>query len=113
MFSHEKFEAYQLSLEYWESALKLLNEIPSGNSVIRDQLERAASSIALNLAEGCGRVSTDDRKKFYTIARGSAMECAALADLITRLEPMLSDKAALSKKKLLSIVRILSTIILK
>jgi hypothetical protein len=38
MFSHEKFQAYQLSVEYWEEALKLIKNIPSGNSIMKDQL---------------------------------------------------------------------------
>ena len=113
MFDHEKFEAYQLAITYWESALSLLDKIPSGNSVIRDQLKRASSSIALNIAEGSGRNKPDDRKRFYTIARGSAMECAAISDLIMRIEPKLTKETVQSKKTLHSIVCILSKIILK
>jgi four helix bundle protein len=82
MFDHEKFEPYILSIYYWESSLRLLATLESGNFIIRDQLKRAASSISLNIAEGCGRSKTEDRKRFYSIARGSAMECAAISDLI-------------------------------
>jgi len=64
MFDHEKFEAYQLSITYWESALRLLDKIRSGNSAIRDQLKRASSSIPLNIAQGSGRNKVDDRKHF-------------------------------------------------
>ena len=113
MFDHEKFEAYQLSIQYWESALRLLENIPAGNSAIKDQLNRAASSIPLNLAEGCGRIQTEDRKRFHSIASGSATECAAICDRIVRIKPELTHEAAQSKKILLSIVCILSKIILK
>ena len=113
MFDHEKFEAYQLAIAYWESALHLLEKIPAGNSAIRDQLKRAASSISLNIAEGCGRTQIEDRKRFYSIARGSAMECAAISDLLARIKPELTEETAKSKKILFSIVCILSTIILK
>ena len=113
MFDHEKFEAYQLAIIYWESALRLLEKIPSGNSAIKDQLKLASSSISLNIAEGYGRYSRGGRKRFYTIARGSAMECAAISDLIVRIQPKLIDEVSQLKKTLHSIVSILSKIILK
>lgn len=113
MFNHEKFQAYKLSVEYWEIALNIIAKIPTGNSILKDQLKRAASSISCNIAEGCGRIEERDRKRFFAIARGSAMECAAIADLIIRLEPKLSTKIEFAKNKLLSIVKILSVVILK
>ena len=68
MFSHEKFQAYQLSIEYWEVALKLLPQISRANSALKDQLKRAASSSSLNIAEGCGRFEEKDRKRFFAMA---------------------------------------------
>lgn len=99
MFDHERFEAYQLSIAFWESVLRLLQEIPTGNAAIKEQLKRAASSIPLNLAEGCGRTKTEDRKRFYSIARGSAMECAAICDLIVRIKPQVEDRILELKKR--------------
>lgn len=113
MFSHEKFLAYHLSVEYWEAILKLMDRIPTGNSNLRDQLRRASSSISLNIAEGCGRFEEKDRKRFFAIARGSAMECAAISDLLIRMEPMLNKDISPTKTTLLSIVNILSSVIFK
>ena len=112
MFNHEKFEAYHLSIKFWESALKLLEQFPSGNSVVKDQLKRAAASIPLNIAEGSGRTKTDDRKRFYAIARGSVLESAAILDLLVRLEPKLLEQIKHSKEELRSIANILSAVIL-
>ena len=70
-------------------------------------------SIALNIAEGSGRATTEDRKRFYSIARGSAMECAAISDLVAHLEPGLCEDAARAKEILHSIVSILSAVVLK
>jgi four helix bundle protein len=59
-------------------------------AALRDQLDRASSSIVLNIAEGAGRVSGPDKARFYTIARGSAMECAAILDVLAcqrRIDP--------------------------
>ena len=41
----------------------------------------ASSSICLNIAEGCGRFARAEKGHFYLIARGSAMECAAILDV--------------------------------
>ena len=45
---------------------------------VRDQLLRAAQSIALNLAEGRGKPTVKDQKKFFSIAFGSVRECQAV-----------------------------------
>ena len=49
---------------------------------VRDQLDRASTSIALNLAEGNGKYKGPDRCRFFDIARGSALECAAALDIL-------------------------------
>ena len=113
MFNHEKFEAYHLSIEYWQRALRLLDQIPAGHAVIKDQLKRAAASIPLNIAEGSGRTRSEDRKRFYAMARGSALECAAICDLVFRIDPRLGDEVKSSKDALHAIASILSTIILR
>ena len=56
---------------------------------------------------------TEDRKRFHSIARGSAMECAAVSDLVLRLDPTLRGEISRTKEVLHSIVSILSSIILK
>jgi four helix bundle protein len=51
-----------------------------------DQLRRAASSISLNIAEAAGRTGQADAARTYAIARGSAMECAAVLDALLVLK---------------------------
>jgi len=61
---------------------------------LRDQLQRAASSIVLNLAEGSGRVSSKEQKRFYDIAFGSLRESQAILDLIENSPTQEAAKAA-------------------
>lgn len=110
MFTHEKFEAYQLAIQFMHLALQCLDEMPPGSATLRDQLRRSAFSISLNIAEGTGKNGRADRIRFYSIARGSAMECAAICDIIAVLDNRLLPKAELAKAKLKSIVNILSTV---
>jgi len=75
----DRLDCYQAGLQL-QGLLSALTQ-RSGRA-LRDQLERASASVLLNLAEGCGRRAPKDRAHFYSIARGSAMECAAAVDII-------------------------------
>jgi four helix bundle protein len=76
----EKLDAYRIALEFQALALQLMPK--RGHAELRDQLDRASISIVLNIAEGCGRRSPADKARFYSMARGSATECAAILDLL-------------------------------
>jgi four helix bundle protein len=43
---------------------------------------RASQAIALNIAEGNGKATSGDRRRYFEIARGSALECAAIQDML-------------------------------
>ena len=74
-----KLTVYHAAVAFQAAAMELL---PKGHAILRDQLERASLSIVLNIAEGAGRRSRRDKARFYTIARGSAMESLALIDVL-------------------------------
>jgi len=71
-----------------------------GNRLLRDQLERASTSIILCIAEGAGRRSGPDKRRFYEMARGSATESAAILDILTA-RGLLSAEAHTSARNLL------------
>ena len=71
------------------------------------QLQRAALSINLNIAEGTGR-RDDDQRQFYRIARGSALESAAVLDAIRVLDLASSDEIAPAEELLVRIVSMLT-----
>ena len=79
-FDHEKLVAYQKSIQFVSWSTDLLETISAKYSVC-DQLERAATSVPLNIAEGNGKHTTPDRCRYFGIARGSALECAACLDV--------------------------------
>jgi len=60
---------------------------------LRDQLKRAASSVVLNLAEGAGRGTNADQRRFFQIAMGSLRESRAILDIANiTLHDELADK---------------------
>ena len=59
-----------------------MGRIPKGHGEIVEQLRRAALSVPLNIAEGGSGKFNRDAVRFYTIARGSALECAAILDAL-------------------------------
>jgi four helix bundle protein len=66
-----------------------------------DQMERAGQGMVLTIAEGAGRRTEADKKRFFTMANGSACECEAVLDLI-RLRRLASPRAVDEALALLS-----------
>ncbi len=62
MLDHEKLDVYKVSIEFMAIAIKLAENIPRGYSSLADQLKRAAWSIPLNIAEGCGKSTRKDKE---------------------------------------------------
>lgn len=94
-FDHEKLKVYQLSITFVAWADEILNNIPKSIAV-HNQLDRASTSVPLNIAEGNGKFTPLDRCRFFDIARGSALESAACLDVLVakrRLEGRLLRRA--------------------
>jgi four helix bundle protein len=79
-FDAERLDCYRVAIEFQALAATLLPR--RGYAALRDQLERASVSIPLNIAEAMGRFSSAERAHFFSIARGSATECAAIVDIL-------------------------------
>ncbi len=80
-FDHEKLSVYQESIKFVVWSDEILEMLPK-NLAVHGQLDRAATSISLNIAEGNGKYTAADRCRFFDIARGSALECAACLDVL-------------------------------
>jgi len=75
----EKLDCFRVAIEFQALAAGLL---PKGCGALRDQLDRASVSIALNLSEGAGVRSPRLKARYYQIARGSASECGAVIAIV-------------------------------
>src|SRR6476469_335165 len=86
VLDHERLDVYHLALDFLVVANGVIDALPRGRSHLCDQFTRASTSIVLNLAEGVGRHSKADKRRYYLTARGSATESAALLDVCLRLK---------------------------
>src|SRR6478672_12202225 len=83
-FAFEKLQVYQKAVTFADNVCTLTRDLPRGYFFLADQLTRAATSIAANIAEGNGRFTKPDRKNFFGIARDSVQECVPLLELAAR-----------------------------
>ncbi len=84
----KNFRTLQLAVAFYHSVVGL--KLPHH---LKDQLLRASSSVALNLAEGRGKPTTRDQLKYFHIAMGSLRESQAVLLLTTDVEPSLKSQA--------------------
>lgn len=105
-FDHEKLNVYQRSLQFVVWVTELLARIPAKLSA-HGQIERASTSIPLNIAEGNGRFNAADRCRFFDIARGSALECAAALDVLVARKVLAEKEIDPGKAQLIEIVNML------
>lgn len=108
VLDHERLDVYHLALDFLVFANGVIEALPRGRSHLADQFTRASTSIVLNLAEGAGKLSKPDKRRYYVTARGSATESAALLDVCVRLK--LLDEATQKAGKDM-IVRVVSMLI--
>jgi len=74
---------------------------------VRDQLDRASTSIPLNIAEGNAKFSMKDRCRYLDIAGGSAVECAAALDVLVAQKRLASEDVRDGKMLLKKIVSLI------
>jgi four helix bundle protein len=111
MFGFQKLDVYRCARDFLVQSGALAAGIPSGHAEMRDQLRRAALSIPLNIAEGSGRSGSRDARRFYGMARASALECAALLDALTALggaSPQLTAAVTLLERIVAMLTRLMA-----
>jgi len=106
LFDHERLEVYHASLDFIRWVEPILQGISPKPAVV-DQLDRASTSVPLNIAEGNGKFSMKDRCRYFDIARGSTVECAACLDVLVARSLLAPEVAHAGKEKLVSVVNML------
>jgi len=111
VFQFEKLIVYQKSVDFADRVCSETERFRSGYKFLGDQLNRAALSIAANIADGNGRFTVPDRRNFFGIARGSLQECVPLLELSARRGLISNEIQAELKTILEEISRMLSGLI--
>jgi len=106
-FGHDQLDVYRAAIEHVGWAYRLCERLKAhGNA--KNQLLRASQAIPLNIAEGNGKATEGDRRRFFEIARGSALECGAIQDVLEVCGVLSSQENTEAKKLLDRIVAMLT-----
>lgn len=112
LFDFENFPVYKDAIKFIQEVDDFLESVPQkGNLRIIDQLQRASTSIALNIAEGAGRYHKTDKRNFYVMARGSVYESAACFQIFMAKKLINSKQYEIFYKDLNNLARQLSAMI--
>jgi four helix bundle protein len=103
---HEKLDVYCEAINFCSWVGTFLSTI-SIKAAAKDQLDRASTSIPLNIAEGDGKFSASDQARFFEIARGSALESAAALDVLVTRKLAKLEEITTAKENLVRIVEML------
>jgi four helix bundle protein len=109
-FDHEKLKVYQSAIGFITWSTDLLSQVDA-KAAVKDQLDRASTSVPLNIAEGNGKFAVRDRCRFLDFARGSALECAACLDVLVAKRLVEQESVQNGKAQLLEIVLMLSGLV--
>ncbi len=109
------------SLKVWEKSHRLTLDIYSATNYfpkneqygLISQLRRSSSSIATNIAEGCGRGTDPDFKRMLQIANGSASEVDYQLILASDLGYIDKKEAEKLQTQILEVKRMLGGLINK
>jgi four helix bundle protein len=107
-FDHERLDVYRVAMELAVLVDEIIEQFPRGRGYLADQLHRAGASVLLNIAEGAGEYSENEKMRFYRIARRSGTETAAILELGKNLKMIEEAKYRKSRELLIRIISMLT-----
>jgi four helix bundle protein len=107
MFSHEKLHVYHKAIDFIVWTQPIIEILPT-KLAARDQLDRASTSMPLNIAEGNVKFSIADRARYVQTATGSAVESAACLDVLRAQGKIDTATVEAGKQQLEEMVRMLT-----
>jgi four helix bundle protein len=91
--SFEKLLAWRAARELAKQTYVLTRKFPKDEQfALTNQMRRAASSVAANIAEGFSRQTVADKLHFYTIASGSLTELQSFSYIALDIEYISEDE---------------------
>ena len=84
-FDHERWDVYQAAVKLVILISDVVEQLPRRKAYLADQLQRAGTSVPLNIAEGAGEHSASEKARFYRMSKRSATECASIPKMIQKL----------------------------
>ena len=114
MRDYKKYNVWKLGHEVTLDVYRLTQGFPmEENYGLIRQMRRCSSSIPANIAEGCGRESDTEFKRFLIISQGSASELEYFTILAKDLKYMNYDDFSLINDKVNKVRRSLNSLIHK
>jgi four helix bundle protein len=111
-FEHERLDVYKAAIAFLALVDEILEHLPKGRGHLADQLERAATRISFNIAEGAGEFAGNEKARIYRIARRSATECAAILDVCRVRKLVAEPRLDVGRDLLVRIVAMLTRMVL-
>ena len=113
IFSFEDLKVWQKAVDFAEVVIRAIDafDAPRKHYRLIEQLESAATSPAMNLAEGKGRFSKKEFVHFMYIARGSVFETITLLIIVHRMGWLSNDKLCEIKMMGEEITKMLNSLI--
>jgi len=109
---HTRLDVFKFSQELALERYRLTKLFPdSERFAMISQIRRAALSVHLNIAEGCSRKSVTDRKRFYEIARGPAVEIDVAIGIAFKLSYVTMEQLSNFENLIITNYKILSGLI--
>ena len=107
-FDYERWDVYRAALELIVVIKNIVDRLPRGNAYLADQLQRAGTSVPLNIAEGSGEYAGPEKARFYRMAKRSATECASILDVCKQLNLVDEEQHSKGRELLLRIAAMLT-----
>jgi four helix bundle protein len=86
-FKFEKLKVWQLALDYIDLIYEIAEQLPRSEEYnLKSQITRAATSVALNIAEGSTGQTDAEQARFLGLAIRSLLETVACQHIISRRE---------------------------
>lgn len=112
--NYEKLRIWQESMDLVETIYQMTAKFPREEQFgLTSQLRRAAVSVPTNIAEGHGKISKTDFRRFLSISKGSLQELSTLLQIALRMNYISEHEYNLTQKQVLSLVRQISSLMKK